>query len=382
MTKYEFKTMAELEQFTYGYGAQIIQKTDAPMLTTTSGIYNAIYGKKVWSWLNQEANVFAILPKKPWNQSGWRVMTARAASSGGGVAENSSLPDTIMPTYAELSTKPKEIVHTFDMSEMQQVSAKSDDGIGFDQLRQDMGVHHAEMMNIMLLTQSGTTASNNLESIDRVCSTYSEDTSCTENDLDTSFTAGDNDIYSQDRDASTTADSNCLHNSGALRPFSLSLVNELIENVLTYGPADPGQRVFITGYDTLREWSEALEGQSRFMEVKNVALSVNGVKTVPGQEAGFTVNSYMGIPIIPSKNVVVDTTDHSSDGGISRIYLLDLNHIHLRVAKPTQYFQAGISAGNPFGINKVHDEGMYRTMAELICTDFKAHGKIRDLSEV
>jgi len=79
-----FRTVEEMEAYYYGFGVGAIAKADAPVLTTTQGIYQAIFGKKVWSQLNQEANVFGILPKKPWDQSGWRVITARAAASGGG----------------------------------------------------------------------------------------------------------------------------------------------------------------------------------------------------------------------------------------------------------------------------------------------------------
>jgi hypothetical protein len=52
-----------------------------------------------------------------------------------------------------------------------------------------------------------------------------------------------------------------------------------------------------------------------------------------------------------------------------------------KVAKPTQYFEAGISTGNPFAINFIGDKGLYRTMGDVICTRFNVQGKIRDLKE-
>ena len=376
--RHQFRTIEEMEKYFYGTGVAEIRKTDAPVLTDTTGVYQAVYGKMVWSWLNQEANAFGVLPKKPWDKSGWRVVTTRAAASGGGVAETGSIPDTVKPTFAALSTNPKLIAHTFDVSEIAQAQAKSDDSIAdMAIMRKMIGIHHAEMMNIMLLTQSGTAASNNLESIDRVTATYDEDTTCTENDGSTGYTAGDNDIYSQDRDAATTADSNCLNNNGTTRALTLPLLDQLDQEVLEAGPATPGQKIWLTGYDTLRVWAGLLQSQQRFMEVDFVKLGANGVQTVPGRQAGFRVNSYMGYPIIPSKNVVTDTT--SAVEGISRVYLLDLAHLFLKVAKPTQYFEVGISSGDPWGPALIGDEGMYRTMGELICTDFKSCGKLRDL---
>ena len=89
--------------------------------------------------------------------------------------------------------------------------------------------------------------------------------------------------------------------------------------------------------------------------------------------AGFTVATYNDTPIIPSKNVISDA------GGISRIYSLDTDYLFLKIAKPTQYFEAGIDRGDPFSVNRLGTEGMYRTMLELICSRFNVQGKIRDI---
>lgn len=370
--------MKQMEEFAYGTSGGVYQVTkDEPALSSSTNYYTAVYGKKAWSWLNQEANVFSVLEKKPWNESGWRAIHTRSAATGGGVVETSAVPDTLQPDFLNLTTKPKQIAHSFDMSGIQEVLSKTNVGaVTWEDLVEYFTKHHAEMMNIMLLTQSGSTAGYNLESIDRVTATTSEDTSCTENNLSTAFTAGDNDIYTQDRDSTSTTDSNCLHNSGVLRALTLDLIDELIETVDTNANADIGQRVFITGHDTLRYWASLLQSGQRFDETEFVSVGVNGVKTVPGREAGFRVRSYAGYPIIPSKNVVID--DATNDG-LGRIYLLDLNQIHLRIAAPTQFFKIGLHEGNPWGPAIMGEEGLFRTLGELICTSFKNHGKIRDI---
>ena len=117
---------------------------------------------------------------------------------------------------------------------------------------------------------------------------------------------------------------------------------------------------------------QLLQSQQRFMEEKRVTPTFNGVKGVPGVEAGFIVATYNGVPIIPSKDVQPD--------GISRMYFLDTDYIHFSVAKPTQYFESGIETGDPFAINRLGQEGLYRTMGELWTTFFGGHGSIRDLS--
>jgi len=51
----------------------------------------------------------------------------------------------------------------------------------------------------------------------------------------------------------------------------------------------------------------------------------------------------------------------------------------LSVMKPTQYFEDGISNGNPFGVGTLGNKALYRTIAEVGCSYFKGQGKITNL---
>ena len=95
MARDYIRTVTDLERYYYGagnamgysYSGSELLKADAPLMSSTAGTYQAIYGRKVWSQLNQEFNAFSILPKRPWERSGWRVITARPSFTvGGGVA--------------------------------------------------------------------------------------------------------------------------------------------------------------------------------------------------------------------------------------------------------------------------------------------------------
>ena len=145
-----------------------------------AALYNKIYGQKVWSMINQEINALSILPKRPYTQSGWRVMTKRpiggsdpgfgigvdANAAGntmdephadeiGGVQENHALATTgleaIAPEYTTLFMSPKTTAHMFDYSELAAEMAKIDDGIGDLRalIREDMGKLHAEVQSKM-----------------------------------------------------------------------------------------------------------------------------------------------------------------------------------------------------------------------------------------
>ena len=391
MARNYVRTVTDMERYYYGAGNAMgysytgseLLKADSPMMSTTAGTYQAIYGRKVWSQLNQEFNAFSILPKKPWDRSGWRVITAKpnAGVLHGGIAENGTLPDTVKPTFQHVAAKPKTIAHSFDMSEVAIFLADKDDGMGDlrSVLKEEMGKHHAEMVNKMLLVDSETTAGNNFESLDRI----------TGNDggasggltsMETGASAGtdhcganDLDIYSIDRSANSWANAevNCGADraAGSRRTFSLDHLDTIFQQIWERG-GNP--KCILTGYDTLMRLQQLLQAQQRFMEEKRVTPTYNGVKGVPGIEAGFIVATYNGVPIIPSKDVEKD--------GLSRIYLLDTDYVYFSTAIPTQYFESGIETGDPFAINRLGQEGLYRTMGEVWTTFFGAQGSIRDLA--
>jgi len=364
MARDYIRTITDMERYFYGagnamgysYSGSELLKADAPMLSTTAGIYQAIYGRKVWSQLNQEFNAFSILPKRPWERSGWRVITERPSFTvGGGLAENATLPDTTKPTFQHIAAKPKTVAHTFDMSETAMFLADKDDGLGDIRsvLKEEMGKHHAEHINRMLTEDKATAAGNNFESLDRVT---------------TGDTAATNDIYSIDRSANSWSLAEHSENSGTDRVLSLDHLDEIFRLTWERG-GNP--KVILTGYDTLMRLQQLLQSQQRFMEEKRVTPTYNGVKGVPGIEAGFIVATYNGVPIIPSKDVQKDT--------LSRMYFLDTDYLYFSTAIPTQYFESGIETGDPFAINRLGQEGMYRTMGELWTTFFGGHASIRDL---
>jgi hypothetical protein len=353
------------------------------MLSTTGGTYQAIYGRKVWSQLNQEFNAFSILPKKPWDRSGWRVITARPNDDGvlhGGIAENATLPETVKPVFQHVAAKPKTIAHTFDMSETAIFLADKDDGLGDIRsvMKEEMGKHHAEMVNKMLCTDVDTPAGNNFESLDRVTAAYADSGTAAEttgsNDGHDNLSAnGDLDIYSIARSSNTWSNAevsnNVVGDASVDRTLSLDILDEMFQKLWVRG-GNP--KVILTGYDTLMRIQQLLQSQQRFMEEKRVTPTYNGVKGVPGIEAGFIVATYNGVPIIPTKNML-------DDGNLSRMYYLDTDYLYFSTAIPTQYFESGIETGDPFAINRLGQEGLYRTMGELWTTFFGSQGSVRDL---
>jgi hypothetical protein len=251
--------------------------------------------------------------------------------------------------------------------------ADKDDGLGDARavMKMEMAKHHAEHINQMLLRDLDTTAGNEFESLDRcLSSSFVETAGFTDVSALT-----DHNQYNLTRGSSGSRswfDANVDAGvAGAERALTLNVLDGMFRQVWERG----GQpKVILTGYDTLEKIQQLLQPQQRFTEMKRVVPGVNGVKGVPGMEAGFVVATYNGVPLIPSKDV------HAEAGGLSRLYFIDTDYLYFCTAKPTLYHESGIETGDPFGINRLGQMGLFHTMGELWQLFYGAHGKVRDLS--
>jgi len=217
-----------------------------------------------------------------------------------------------------------------------------------------------------------STADTRIDSIDRVCSSYTEVNDC-------SLDGNDADIYSLDRDTSTGwYHAYVGENNDTDRALTDSLIRAALDEI---GEAGGNTTLILTGHDTYAAIQGLYDSQVRYniLGEGKAKVGVNGVETAEGVGVGLDVSTLYGIPLFKSSDCKKDT--------LSRIYFLDTSdpeghgepRLGLKIAKPTQYFEAGMNTGDPFGINKLANEGMFRTMGELICKNFKAQGKIRDL---
>mgnify|MGYP003137081799 FL=1 len=453
MTGY-IKTMKDLEAATYGLrGSSALLKSagivggfgtphddasgnpfSGSAASNLGDLYNVLYGQKVWSMLNQEVNALSIMAKRPYTSSGWRVLKSRPQGGSGssfgigtgavgsaapkadligGVPENESLSNisALAPEYAKLYISPKTVAHKFEFSELGMELAAIDDGVGDIRaiVREDMGKHHAESQNVMLLMplekmsdlQGATNSDRNYTSLMKIVSSASEIgqmylDNVTELGADDSGTpavsAELTRIFGDVRPvaiggshgsetATATAtfldaevDFGTGYADGTARVLTLSILNDMIRRIRQNGGSP---KVMITGYDTIQHISDLLQSQERFMDRKEIVPTHNGVRGPKGAEVGFRVATYYDIPIIPAKDM--PSTGLSTSNRLTDILLLDTDHLWLSVMKPTQYFEDGISNGNPFGVGKLGNQGLYRTMGETACSFFKGQGKITNL---
>jgi len=387
----QIKTIDELEALYYGHNRNLLRKADAPVTTSTVGTFNAIFGAYAWAQLNLEANAFGILPKYPWDKSGWRVITAKAVLNTtnantvlGGTAEGGLIAETVKPTLQEIDVRPKTAQLPFSASEvMEWLATHSKDDIwgGLGSLRLFMAVQHKEFLNRMLLADveavaaagGSNTGTKDFESLDRIVSSSAEEATLGGSG------SGHYDPWAAnatiDRDSSTDFDATVESASGTIGTNGVltdDTLRTFLRKIRIAAGKDPN--VFLGSHEVYSE-----------IQGLYVQVDVNGIQTFKGTGVGIHVDSIYGIPFIPSKDAPSNAADSAE---IGRLFALDTSdaegygypRIGIQIAIPTEYYEATRrTPAYPFVNNAFVEKGVYRTMGETVCRHFKSQGKIRDI---
>lgn len=353
--------ISELDEVIDGFE---IRKENAPVITSTTGIRNILYGATLNSQVVTEANAFSILPKKPW-KSGYRAITAAGLTTGGDVTETGAVPDTLKPTFAAVDVTPHRIQRSTNISETEMLLEGKDDTVKWSDIINYTASEFKNTLNRNILANADGAATDGtiITPLDRIIGSYDEV-------ADTELTTNEGDVYGIDRDAAASWTDAQVSHAGVSgtetdRTLTLGLIDDVIAACEPYWDSDKN-KVILTGYDTAARIAQLERPKEVYPTDAYVEFTVEGIK-VKGKEAGIPVATYNGIPIIRSNNVVKDT--------ISRIYILDLDHISLDTLKPISY----IETTDPFVQNTFGKEGVFSWIGEIWCDRFAAQGKVRGL---
>ena len=357
-----------------------IRKADDPFETTDpTGAFNTMYGAAVFNQLNTKSEVFKLLKKEAWTQSGWRALTARHTTTKG-LAEGAAFGDTDKPDLAEVSATLKEIVTPWEVTTKAELLSEADDGIKgiLNFLRTESAEAHSYYIDDML-TKSAEANSDgssgaglagvNFESLDRVTadSDYAADAQSPCNSQD------DCDMYGLDITSATWFNAGYTHFTGDGTNNALALadidggISALLENGLDYN-----NLILLTGYDTYQNLKQLMQASTGAAWNYNLAGagagSENGVTGEAGLNFDSRVGAYDGIPIFLSQHIPKD--------GASRIYMLDTTALAMRIAAPTTY----VDNQNLAVLQKLSKEFAFVTAGELIAYQRSTSGSIRDLT--
>lgn len=360
-------------------------KADAPILTTTTGFFNPVYGASAYMQLNQSSVLFNALPKFAYQRAGFRARTTRVKNSGVGIGENSLIPDSVKPEKVQVNVGIKEMAMSIEVSQRQLLLSDSKDDVSFDlaleleMVRRDFAYAIDKDINENVTNL----ASNNIESIDRVVSSYSEVSNC--GDLQ----ANDADIYGLNRDAGPTwADAYVNHNNGTTRTISEGIVTDLIHKTLAAG-ANPSTQIWYTGADTWEQLTRIFQTQIRYSQPSDYKAGTSPATSgeAKGLNFGVELGTLYGRPVYVAPTGKVAASGSEGDGpAISNLYLLDIGtdpiynepYLGIKVLMPPMLAQTRLENYPAHG--KLGTKILLYAAMELECKRFNIQGKARDLA--
>lgn len=329
--------------------------------TGTSGIYNKRYGTEAVVNIIYSEDIHGLSAKRPYLKSGHPLVSAAAATTGGGVALGGGVPVGDVRTYSQAYTIPKIHAKTVDITTTYRNLEGKDDMISSDQLIRDGGSEWKDLIDRALCTHFDTLAGNNLESYDRLTASSVEQAACGE-------TAADEDFMGIDKSANTWDNPYVSHGSNAPRPYKLKFIEDAYAAVGPYakGPRKESAIVLQTGFDTYWRTAEAV-GPSIWRQPMDVAITVNGVTTDKGTPYNTRVPSIHNSPLF--------MLNHIKQSTISWLYGINQDFAYIKILAPpavaqtdnikiTQYFMSSYT---------------YHVEEELATDLSKASFKVRDL---
>ena len=354
-----------------------IKKDD--LTTGDTAYFNTMYGASVFNQLNTKSDVFKLLRKEGWTQSGWRVLTARTVSgSNTGVGEGAAFGTADVPDLAEVTATIKEIVSPYTVSTRAAILAEADDGVkGLATfLRQQAAEAHSYYIDAMLTADyAAGAAGDNFETLTRVCANYAQV------GARSGTIAAEVDIYDLGArgDGATWADGFVSGAGGTNRLLSLDLLDATIQNAIENG-ASYDNLILLMGHQQLTElkqlitagtsnatWRMALEAQA--------PKGTNGVASEPGMNLDGRMGYYDSIPIYATQHLADAMTDQSGGTSMGPIMLLDMEHLYMKIAAPTTF----LAQEDLANVQALKRNYAFMTAGELICTKFATQGLITDL---
>lgn len=373
----KISTIGDLENYVYGGSFLDLQKT---VTTSTSNAYDALYGRRAWDQVNREDSLFSLIRKVAWSRNGWRMITDEASDDPNYGLEDGSIPEGEDFTAQKLLVSPSSIIRRNVRSDLFDMTYQLNEGIDPHELAMWLSARHRQIINAQLLAvneAAHTTAG--LYSIDRIISNYAEYAygNVANSAVITSTYLS---VFGKARAASGADYMNCSVDGQAFasgdRQLTLSMLDKTLKNIRTnFGKINPSDYLILTHPDTAVEIDNLCATNQRYSGLMGTAFISGGVSGMQvaeqrsGIEGAMQVSTWKGIPIFEDPNVVQD--------GIGRIYIINLNHLFMSVLVPTQYYQwEGPETTAAFNINM-----LYRTVGNLVCTNFRSNGKIRDLDD-
>ena len=367
--------------------------------------FEPVYAANLYIWTIRNSEILRLLPKTTFIAEGDSlkyIETDLAGLTGFGNATTpfASGSAESAPTITELNEiKPAHLIDPWTTGitartySTYQKSPKYDPAFIKQYHADNLAPQIDKQLTKCVDTVANDGSSNlDLESIDRIISTYAESGVATH-----VSNATDGDLYWGnagiliDRSADTDDTFGAGAGSGislpataAARVLSLEMIDDVVAASSRYSR---GKRyIAVTGPSTINEMQKLIDPKQRYLEGPgDVSITMNGVSTRPGKDTGFQVATYttngIRIPFFPVSDVVGELTTNVSTTvtgeNIGNIYVIDLDAIELREAFPITYLETPPEAMLTSDSMVTRHAFLYA--AQLFSTNFRAHAAVKYL---
>jgi len=414
-------------------GVKSFNATNSPGMST-QGAMNAIYGSELFSLPYKRAVALGLIGTRAF-RTGYRFRRDYSNLQTAGVINGGPLQVPNAPQLNHVEMPYKTLSRSFSMQEGFPQLQTIDDVYTWVQHQAGESEAYMRQLNGDVLRRAedpkvlGYDLNNNIttqtigyESLERIISNADE----AQYLPDGSVVPWSNNVYIAGTDSSMTPfrsqnavtnplyaesnfDSFVYHSydtgtttgDATLRPFDIVELQNALMMAMQYGETNENNvrnKVAITGVDTIERIQQDHVINQRFWDTQFANQSVNGQYTFPGRPAGFTVATYMDVPLIPDLDVGrgfgatyapgdigpnnlptvnqygVPTASKQADAisGLGRVLVADTSHVFRSMLQATM-FEVTDQKLIAQSFNKV---GLIWEMGEVQANAFRPHAKI------
>ena len=364
-----------------------------------NGYFNAIMGREITAAMYACDNAFTAIGARPYTHEGMRIALELASYGlgsdgnflglGATTAPDGDVPESVKMDVGEYRQPYKELPYAFDYGlGLKALESKEDDTIAYKDYIDKMTANYSNEIDLALLRPiSGKqplvgAIETSLNSISRCTSAYSEIGKTVNGETITANQVCPYGGTSGDFKARAEKESNLDSHVHNLNGGTLGIqdMRKLWRDVSANwrNGAAPNNKMWLMSNIAQDKLGAIMAANNYYLESVYVQRDFNGVRTVPGRDAGFVLNSYQNIPIVQDNNLNFNFTNKKvSTVKYGPIHLLDLDHIWMRMLTPVE-FQ---SVDNYAITRTLRERNVMLSRMETGIDMFIVHGRLEGIAD-
>jgi len=376
---------------------------EAEYSTADAGLVNDLFGAALYVQSNLEADFFGALPKMDMTGANTSAsqplpLTYRAAFGPPALqthSEGGSIPTPRDYSVQEVSADIKRSIAVVGNTDLEQLRAELLDGVPLDELTrvdelyQDLAIDRDAVAAGVPANNGGYANRDQVSELDRVIASGDEEANA--DDVNgNAFSDGDLDIYDIDRSAAGNSFADAfvdfVPTGDPDRQLTESLMDGFLNGLFDFGELERENAAILTGRDTAEELDDLNQDKVRvsYDPSNGGRESVNDADTMHGLSGTHRLRDYAGIPIVVNQHA-------PAHGSISDIFVIPTDTMSVNGNQMPRLCVEEYSAPYVERAGRGEDQGflsigefenrvLYKMYHEIVCRDFSATGKLRDLT--